>query len=110
MNRYTKVIHCGSNFYAVAEEHIQKSIYGASKVCWTGEAIDRLAELENKIERGRLVEVVHGEWINKNYIIDGEEYKAVVCNLCEQNRVDGIGLANYCPNCGSKMDGKQIGG
>lgn len=48
--------------------------------------------------------VVHAEWIFRIYDVDGEWHTARVCSNCEQNRVAGIGLAMYCPNCGARMD------
>ena len=48
------------------------------------------------------VEVVHGQWVND----DGY----IVCSSCNTGmNLNGLWLdcsnANYCPNCGAKMDG-----
>ena len=72
-----------------------------------GEFIDRLAELENKIEFGGLVEVRRGEWIKDCDTL-------VHCSVCKvaRNNYFGVGgnLWHYCPNCGAKMDGKEESG
>ena len=50
------------------------------------------------------VEVVHGRWIEKEHYFqnyyDYTDYKCSVCGLTQDN----LGGANYCPNCGAKMD------
>lgn len=64
-----------------------------------------LAELEEykaKIASGELISVAYGEWVDTNRDEDwfGHFYK---CSKCEEGMV---GLAKYCPNCGTKMDMK----
>lgn len=66
----------------------------------------RLQELENAIESGELVPVVHGEW-EKSDVHNG----FLVCSECkncyiEPNWLDGLRW-QYCPNCGAKMDVKD---
>lgn len=66
-----------------------------------GEFVDRLAELENKIEFGELVEVRHGEWVTER-----DYLKNTTCSLCNYWVETPYGKTAYCPNCGAKMDGK----
>ena len=57
------------------------------------------------------VPVVHGEWIKT----DDNICYARICSVCRKHVRVCIGLrchdcdteANYCPNCGAKMDGEQ---
>jgi hypothetical protein len=46
------------------------------------------------------VEVVHGQWIEKPYLLGTTRY----CSICGQNYGMPHGVFNYCPNCGAKMD------
>lgn len=45
-------------------------------------------------------EVVHGQWIEKPYLLGTTRY----CSICGQNYGMPHGVFNYCPNCGAKMD------
>lgn len=45
------------------------------------------------------VEVVHGQWIEKPYLLGTTRY----CSICGQNYGMSHGVFNYCPNCGAKM-------
>ena len=62
----------------------------------------------DKIPTADVVEVKHGEWIEDS-LVDG----AVSCSLCAYTDYrfnydkDEWG-SNYCPNCGAKMDGKNV--
>ena len=50
------------------------------------------------------VEVVHGRWIeHHNYFQGHYESTDYECSKCGLTR-DYLGGANYCPNCGAKMD------
>lgn len=57
------------------------------------------------------VPVVHGEWIRT----DDNICYAHICSVCRKHVRVCIGLrchdcdteANYCPNCGARMDGKE---
>ena len=50
--------------------------------------------------------VRHGQWETKVYTIESDgwitEYREEVCSECGEGQ---IGISNYCPNCGAKMDG-----
>ena len=49
--------------------------------------------------------VRHGQWETKVYTIESDgwitEYREEVCSECGEGQ---IGISNYCPNCGAKMD------
>lgn len=53
-------------------------------------------------------EVKHGEWKGSDFIAG-----LLSCDKCGAQRNPnfkiGFGAWNYCPNCGSKMDGKESG-
>ena len=56
-----------------------------------------------------VVEVRHGEWIEKDDGWDGVLYTCSVCN-CDWCTIDGTPFENnmrYCPECGAKMDGER---
>lgn len=67
------------------------------------EIISKLAELEDKIENGDLVEVKHSYWEELDFGV----YR---CHLCHRAPIADINdkwiLTNYCPNpnCNAKMD------
>ena len=49
--------------------------------------------------------VRHGRWETKEYTIESDgwitEYREEVCSECGEEQ---IGISNYCPDCGAKMD------
>ena len=51
------------------------------------------------------VPVRHGWWETKVYTTESDgwitEYREEVCSECGEGQ---IGISNYCPNCGAKMD------
>ena len=51
-----------------------------------------------------VVEVRHGRWLFHD--TDENDMTIVKCSECGRKRYFG---ANYCPNCGAKMDGKGEG-
>lgn len=59
------------------------------------------------IERiGRLEPVRHGYWIEPD---DGDVITACICSICDWHghiMEDDVMGANYCPNCGARMDGE----
>lgn len=61
------------------------------------ECFNRLGELENAIESGELVPVMHGEW----EFVDDYTAKCSACGDCVDDD------SPFCPNCGAKMDGKD---
>ena len=52
-------------------------------------------------------EVRHGEWVERVKIRKDGEARLVhwQCSLC--GCFLGTNIANYCPNCGAKMDGDE---
>lgn len=52
------------------------------------------------------VEVVHGRW-HDVYMTSPTTYTAT-CSVCNvRNDIPHPWRANYCPNCGAKMDGER---
>ena len=49
--------------------------------------------------------VRHGHWETKVYTTESDgwitEYREEVCSECGEEQ---IGISNYCPDCGAKMD------
>ena len=57
-----------------------------------------------------VVEVRHGEWIEKDDGFGGVYYDCTACG-CSWTTIDGTPFDNnmkYCPECGAKMDGERI--
>lgn len=50
------------------------------------------------------VPVAHGRWIGKP--IAG--YCTVVCSACRSAFIDNSGRWKFCPDCGARMDGKEV--
>ena len=61
-------------------------------------------KIEESIEPADVVEVVHGEWINKNWLYRCSECDSV-CPYDIEADVYDLWTCHYCPNCGAKMDG-----
>lgn len=63
------------------------------------------AEQIGNLPAADVIEVVHGEWIEKGY-----EGIMTYCSECLHrapfNNHQELILSNYCPNCGAKMDGR----
>lgn len=51
------------------------------------------------------VEVKHGEWIATRVEVDGSRFTGERCSRCGWWK--SMGIYNYCPNCGAKMDGGE---
>lgn len=67
------------------------------------EIVERLAELEDKIEQGTLIEQNQGEWLLEK-TPDGKPY-CFHCSVCDSNfrQVGNKTKTDYCPDCGAKM-------
>lgn len=59
------------------------------------------------LEKADVVPVVHGKW--KKIGVWGRVYRCNQCgNFLDFDGVNaGRGSANFCPNCGAKMDGER---
>jgi DNA-directed RNA polymerase subunit RPC12/RpoP len=56
-----------------------------------------------------VVEVNHGEWLEKEEVYGDVYYTCSNCNN-DWTTIDGTpqdNFMNYCPNCGAKMDGER---
>ena len=52
--------------------------------------------------------VVHGRWIERMYKTGDITSLSYFCSECDCEHY--FGRANYCPNCGAKMDGERRDG
>lgn len=61
------------------------------------------------VDKSRYVEVVHGEWIEKEIPLNWCEDDVEVvyrCSICDS---PNWGETPYCPMCGARMDGADDG-
>jgi rubrerythrin len=68
-------------------------------------ALKRLADLEDQLESGELVRVVHGKWVKW----DDDWFHGIKCTVCGEQyccKDSELQKSKHCPNCGAKMDGK----
>lgn len=75
-------------------ERIKKRLKNEMIIGWLCSIVDEVPTVD-------AVEVVHGRWIEKPYLLGTTRY----CSICGQNYGMPHGVFNYCPNCGAKMDG-----
>ena len=67
---------------------------------WTEGAYERV----ERLPAADVVPVVHGRWIFKRGCYEADECS---CTLCGQLlTTHAKERANYCPNCGARMDGE----
>lgn len=85
-----------------------------NEVCYRREVCNDIEEHIRKlgcmdfIARADVTEVRHGEWVQIGY---DEALDRITCSCCKEyfNLIDNCTEAfNYCPNCGAKMDGKEV--
>lgn len=81
-----------------------------TRKCPVLRVVDKLADLEDKIENGTLIEktadlqeVKHGKWGKEKWHKTNQH----ICSLCHKtSRVHPESVEyKYCPYCGAKMDG-----
>jgi hypothetical protein len=60
------------------------------------------ANMLRKIPTADVVEVKHGRWIERPYLMLSA---TKFCSLCDSDYKMPYKNYNYCPNCGAKMDG-----
>ena len=66
---------------------------------------DLLFDIQNMIPED-VAPVVHGWWVIVDdgvMIGDGKHMECAVCHTWSKDRIK----ANYCPNCGARMDGER---
>lgn len=96
----------GVKEYIEREAAIQVIVEHPYRMAWqTGDAIASVKALPT----ADVVEVRHGEWEDV-----GDEFSDLCfrCSACKEEYSCEINMkdfANYCPNCGAKMDGKGEG-
>ena len=66
------------------------------------EIVSKLANLEDKIENGELVEVKHGYIIET--VKNGKFNRVFSCCGKDYTKLTQWIIPKYCPNCGAKMD------
>lgn len=73
------------------------------------EIINKLADLEDKIENGELVEQKQGEW--RSELVErcdwkGKKQKYYQPNSCSLCHEPVLERKPFCPNCGARMKGE----
>ena len=74
--------------------------------CTIRKALNKLAHYEDLEEAGRLIEQKHGTWIKKHNERSWTHY-TYSCSVCDSG--SDFNTA-YCPNCGAKMELKELEG
>jgi hypothetical protein len=76
---------------------------------WSGDTTaDNIMRDIETIPTADVVEVKHGEWVEKDCITESNRGRTIhyvtnKCSVC--GKWNGRHKSNYCPNCGAKMDG-----
>jgi predicted RNA-binding Zn-ribbon protein involved in translation (DUF1610 family) len=82
----------------INREAVRNELYDADAITMKGVAI------LNNFQSADVVEVKHGEWI----VCGDGEYVPFMCSACGKTTSwYHKQTANYCPNCGAKMDGER---
>lgn len=104
--------------------HTTMHMPSSCSMCWINKSCEEHAKewkkpwkgYDQRLDTCPLQPVRHGRWIETSY----DEYQ---CSVCGKNVKDEIifmldiddrehilnGVANYCPNCGAKMDKEKDG-
>lgn len=101
MAKEQRLIDANARIEEIRQAHCTNcESYGGVKcrACWVDDAIGLIDDAPTV----DAVEVVHGRW--RRFINGDGEYK-YLCGVCEKVVTYEMGGANYCPNCGAKMDG-----
>ena len=81
-------------------EQAKRATY--EEIFWTESEQAVVRNFLAKLPKVDAVEVVHGEWI----VCGDGEYVPFMCSACGKTTSwYHKQTANYCPNCGAKMDG-----
>lgn len=98
-----KLIYADSG--EIAAEYMKKHIVPSDSDFLRGylAGVDAVAKGLAKLPPVDAVEVVHGWWIEKEYV--DEPYGGYYLFHCSECCVPNAQQRNYCPNCGAKMDG-----
>lgn len=62
--------------------------------------VDIAYDMADSILAADVVPVVHGRWGKTDY------FDVHFCSCCNEATNTRLGLPNYCPNCGARMDGE----
>ena len=85
---------------------------GDGSACWLDLNIDTKAD--KRPNNCPLIEnvapVIHAKWIEREIAGDclKGDRKILMCSSCRLGIANGVlGFANFCPNCGARMDSKE---
>lgn len=84
---------------------VRVGLYMAENAYLNDTALDVLKKVSNWLEEEPIIDcapVKHGQWEHFN----PNDKNAVSCSACDYS-FGRIFPANYCPNCGARMDGKE---
>ena len=86
------------------------STYNCTDECWSSDCtmgFRRAVDIVNKASPLNVAIVKHGRWIDNQWIDYDEYLKCSKCGVMVRlnSFFDDIGDWNYCPNCGTKMNG-----
>lgn len=76
---------------------------------WWGEdseekrIIDEIVDVQPSAD---VVEVKHGEWINKRTMVHDGEFYCSACDFVLDTFMQAV-FYNFCPNCGADMRGRK---
>ena len=76
------------------------------QIYWSESAQAAVRNFIVKLPKVDAVEVVHGRWLSTN---DDNKKRCSQCDVIHLIAQYPHGQANYCPNCGAKMDGDRNG-
>lgn len=79
------------------------------------DAIEIMAEVQY-IPAADVVEVRHGKWLETQEPLGWRDVDCIECSVCHESWImdedssidDYECMWHYCPNCGAKMDGKEV--
>ena len=97
--------------YIEKDEAIRKAVDACIKVVGHEishiDAVD-IAEIMDSIPAADVVEVRHGEWLDNGDRDSNGVIKpfAISCSVCGSSV--GTSWMRYCPNCGAKMNRKEV--
>lgn len=95
----------------MADEYIRRAeaLEITTRTC--GDYAAAFAEIR-KLPAADVAPVVHGKWVHSRYDRSSEQFDVVKCSRCG---LEAYAMAyhvrdgNYCPNCGTRMDGGMEG-
>lgn len=80
----------------------------------TNDRANEIIDVFDSLPAADVQEVKHGKWIAKKMIKEsynyGVPYEIFRCSECSYMLSENglVGRYNHCPNCGARMDGKEV--